>query len=231
MNLQPPEKLARESGPYLDVQDVFHTIQGEGPYSGHRALFIRLAGCNLQCVTCDTDYTSRRETRSARAVALQFRRGNGLVVITGGEPFRQNITWLCELLLERGAKIQIESNGTYPPSPRLDKRVEVVCSPKTGSVNKKLLPYIVAYKYVIPPYLASHTKKTISDNDGLPLRMLESDPPIARPHDTRIPVYITPEAHPTMGHVDPSTIDNIIDGAKEFGYIAQCQLHKFLRIE
>ena len=51
-NTQEPEKIDRDR--HLDVHSIFHTIQGEGPYCGHPAVFIRLAGCNLQCPGCDT---------------------------------------------------------------------------------------------------------------------------------------------------------------------------------
>lgn len=44
----------RESGGLLQVQDVFYTIQGEGPFAGRTAVFIRLTGCNLRCWFCDT---------------------------------------------------------------------------------------------------------------------------------------------------------------------------------
>ena len=52
MNTQPTEK--RTNSQNLDITEIFFTIQGEGPFSGHRAVFIRLAGCNLQCPACDT---------------------------------------------------------------------------------------------------------------------------------------------------------------------------------
>ena len=168
MNKQEPEKsILFFTGPKLEVHSIFQTIQGEGPYSGHRATFVRLAGCNLQCPMCDTDYTSEIETMFVRYIADQCLAP--LVVITGGEPFRQNISFLCDLLLLDNHKVQIESNGTLPPSPGLSKEVEVVCSPKTGSINAKLYPYIVAYKYVMPP----QERNQISKVDGLPLKALD----------------------------------------------------------
>src|SRR3954467_9071958 len=50
--------LVRSDGNSLSIHSIFYTLQGEGPYSGCPAVFMRLAGCNLQCPGCDTDYTS-----------------------------------------------------------------------------------------------------------------------------------------------------------------------------
>ncbi len=52
--LDKPERKRREfdDGSSLSVHSLFYTLQGEGPYSGHPAVFIRLAGCNLQCPKC-----------------------------------------------------------------------------------------------------------------------------------------------------------------------------------
>ena len=234
MNKQEPEKsIIASTGPKLEVHSIFHTIQGEGPYSGERATFIRLAGCNLKCPMCDTDYTSKRESMFVQDIVDQC--GNGtsayaeLVVITGGEPFRQNLSFLCDMLINNLHRIQIESNGTLPPSPNLDKRVEVVCSPKTGSINRMLHPYIVAYKYVIPP----HSREYVNSEDGLPITALDLNIPkmLARPHDGSLPVYITPESHDIGDNPLPSAAAAVVDSAKMHGHIAQCQLHKYLGVE
>ena len=53
-NGQPIEKVQRTFDGTLEVHSIFKTIQGEGPFCGTPAVFIRLAGCNLQCPWCDT---------------------------------------------------------------------------------------------------------------------------------------------------------------------------------
>ena len=52
--------VLNETGLSLQVNSIFYTIQGEGPFAGRPAIFIRLAGCNLQCPGCDTEYTKRQ---------------------------------------------------------------------------------------------------------------------------------------------------------------------------
>src|SRR5262245_30518232 len=95
LNHQTKEKSEASYGSALYVNSIFQTIQGEGPLSGERAIFLRLAGCNLQCPLCDTEYTKRNEwsieTVVDKIIENQFpeNRHNQLVVITGGEPFRQ----------------------------------------------------------------------------------------------------------------------------------------------
>src|SRR5574343_1826946 len=96
MNNQQP--APRDFQDTLEVHSIFSTIQGEGPFCGRPAVFVRLAGCNLQCPGCDTDYTQNRARLDYEIIlsiirdqlALTASKAN-LIVVTGGEPFRQNI--------------------------------------------------------------------------------------------------------------------------------------------
>ena len=128
VNKQPAEKQHLTDFT-VEVHSIFDTIQGEGPFAGSPAVFIRLTGCNLQCQFCDTEYTSVREAITPvealnRVKAAHGDSPRGLVVLTGGEPFRQNISPLCAALLHAGYHVQIETNGTMccllytSPSPR-----------------------------------------------------------------------------------------------------------------
>lgn len=173
LNNQKKEAMERRVDGLLAVHSMFPTIQGEGPFTGHAALFIRLAGCNLQCPHCDTVYADRRThhmpDQILETASAFYNWKSGLVVITGGEPFRQNITPLVRALLDRYYDVQIETNGTlYPgddfPWDADDPSVTVVCSPKTGQIHPKTATRVTAYKYVL--------SRTNVHPDGLPTNAL-----------------------------------------------------------
>ena len=116
----------------IKVSEIFTSFQGEGPYIGTPATFLRLYGCNLNCPWCDTDI-STYEMLSVDDVAeilmtqMEFNNIN-LLVITGGEPTLQmeEIKRLIKELPE-DIKIQLETNGSifeYLPE------IEYVISPK-----------------------------------------------------------------------------------------------------
>src|SRR5437899_12151480 len=102
LNIQRIEKQDLLLG-YVEVHHIFKTIQGEGPYVGTPAIFIRLAGCNLQCPHCDTDYTSQRKRMTPNEVFDEVSRLAGniikLVVVSVGEPLRQILVQMCNALL------------------------------------------------------------------------------------------------------------------------------------
>lgn len=179
LNTQPAEKQELRPGGALDVQDVFLTIQGEGPFAGRPAVFVRLAGCDLQCPGCDTDYTSRRRLMAVAEVLDAVGRvnacGAGLVVITGGEPFRQDVGPLACRLAD-GHDVQVETNGTLylEGFPYDHRRVTLVCSPKTGSVNKRLMQFVRHLKYVV-------ADGKVDPADGLPTDSLGAGVPVQRP--------------------------------------------------
>lgn len=116
----------------IKVSEIFTSFQGEGPYIGTPATFLRLYGCNLNCQWCDTDI-STYEMLSVDDVAeilmtqMEFNNIN-LLVITGGEPTLQmeEIKRLIKEIPE-DIKIQLETNGSifeYLPE------IEYVISPK-----------------------------------------------------------------------------------------------------
>ena len=119
----------------IKVSEIFTSFQGEGPYIGTPATFLRLYACNLNCPWCDTDI-STYEMLSVDDVAeilmtqMEFNNIN-LLVITGGEPTLQmeEIKRLIKELPE-DIKIQLETNGSifeylseieYVISPKEDK--------------------------------------------------------------------------------------------------------------
>lgn len=232
LNAQPIEKRNHSSDNSLEVHSVFHTIQGEGPLTGHPAIFIRLAGCNLQCPLCDTDYTSARERLSPEALLKRVRDlhpGPRLVVITGGEPFRQDITLLVLLLIDEDYQVQIETNGTLAPPPGLpgfDADVWLVCSPKTSRVHPDTLARTNAWKYVL--------KHGDVAEDGLPLRALDHT---ARPYVQRPPpgfpvsaVYVQP-ADEQDSVLNRCNLAASVKSCMTHGFTLQLQIHKIIGVE
>jgi len=106
----------------LRVVEVFESLQGEGPLCCRRALFLRLAGCNLRCPWCDTEYSldpGAGEPVEAGVLVERAVRHGGLLVVTGGEPLlqRSQLNRFLEELWRRspGHLVQVETNGTLPP--------------------------------------------------------------------------------------------------------------------
>ena len=99
----------------LQLAEIFYSIQGEGAFTGTPAVFVRLAGCNLSCDFCDTDY-SLKFLASVEDVVARVREIGGtcpMVILTGGEPLAQSETGeLIEALRRDGRRVHIESNGT-----------------------------------------------------------------------------------------------------------------------
>ena len=120
----------------MEILEIFSSFQGEGPFVGTPATFLRLAGCNLNCEWCDTDLTEVKEMSLERVsviISKQIKSFNiNLLVITGGEPSLQ-LNEIEELikLLPNNLHIQMETNGfksflineniDYVISPKLDK--------------------------------------------------------------------------------------------------------------
>ena len=236
MNTQPIEKFDHQEDGSLEVHSIFYTIQGEGPYTGQPAIFVRLAGCNLQCPGCDTDYTSERKRYSALALrdeVMNLREDEAstmlklpMLVITGGEPFRQNITVFCNLMYQRGFHVQIESNGTLPVDTELHPEIDIVVSPKTGKMNSGLEPRITALKYVVK-------EGCIDRSDGLPIRALDHtcSPVVAKPpQGFKGQVYLQPMDQGNM-HQNRRNMNAAVNACKTFGHTLQIQTHKVAGIE
>src|ERR1700689_5471254 len=101
----------------MRISEIFHSIQGEGKLMGVPSAFIRVSGCNLRCVWCDTPYASWEPTGENMAVGAIVDRvtetGAKHVVLTGGEPMiMPEIGELCGLLKSRGHHITIETAAT-----------------------------------------------------------------------------------------------------------------------
>jgi len=124
------------------VSEIFVSIQGEGSVIGEPSNFVRLAGCHLRCVWCDTKYSwfrweSKRMSVEDITNSLDKRVKN--VTITGGEPLLYDLTPLAKALKEEGFRIIVETSGTIRPSQELRRLVDVFSvSPKLSNSGHKI---------------------------------------------------------------------------------------------
>ena len=225
VNTQPIERISRSS--HLDIVKMWQTIQGEGPMIGEPCVFIRLAGCTLMCPFCDTDYTSTRGRMSVGDLVERVRaiRPSGLVVLTGGEPFRQNLGPAIRALNRNGFLVQIETNGTLflsdLPYGKPSKLI-IVCSPKTPKINQDLEQHLDAYKYIVE-------SGAVDREDGLPTCTLGGKRP-SRPRYSLTDcaqIYIQP-----MDEQDTKRnklhVTAALKSCYEYGYRLCLQTQKFI---
>jgi len=124
----------------VQIIETYKSLQGESSYTGLPCVFVRLAGCNLRCTWCDSEYTFKGGNRmTLDEIEGQVHRlspDGGLVEITGGEPLLQEreVVPLMERLLAAGYTVLLETSGERPlervPS-RVVKIVDVKC-PDSG---------------------------------------------------------------------------------------------------
>ncbi len=101
----------------LKVLEVFGSIQGEGVHTGLSTTFVRLSGCNLRCIWCDTAYSQNGSSGKDTTVEEVMSQVRGLdrpyLCITGGEPLLQDdVITLCSAAIEEGYNVDIETNGS-----------------------------------------------------------------------------------------------------------------------
>src|SRR5258708_9813747 len=112
----------------LRVTEIFRSIQGESTHAGRPCTFVRLTGCPMRCVWCDSEYTfAGGDHVSIEDVMKQVRDfGCGLVEVTGGEPLAQPealalITKLCDEEYE----VLVETGG-YLSTNEVDQRAKII---------------------------------------------------------------------------------------------------------
>ncbi len=122
----------------LKINEIFYSIQGEGYHAGRAAIFIRLAGCNLTCNFCDTEFMSGEEKtedeilRIVRKLSPTCR----FIVLTGGEPSMSPIGPLVRLLQETSYYVAMETNGMFEAPEEINW---ITLSPKTdwGAIKQR----------------------------------------------------------------------------------------------
>jgi organic radical activating enzyme len=102
------------------IMEQFYTLQGEGYWSGTPAYFIRLAGCNVGCHWCDVkeswNINDHPQIIVSELLAKVKDTAAQRIVITGGEPFLQDLGPLTRVLKHNGYQLHCETSGTAPVS-------------------------------------------------------------------------------------------------------------------
>lgn len=239
-NMQPITKPDRNGDPsILTVNSIFYTIQGEGPFAGKRAIFVRFGGCNLQCPLCDTDYTTGNKLMTPYEIIGQLRRFPEceLIVLTGGEPFLQPLDSLLYMLMELEYCVQIETNGTIgirntrvfeqnAQRDRIGDGIHIVCSPKAGKVHPSIWEYAGYAKYVI-------SDDSRDPDDYLPIKALGHSVKerVARPPQGWVgEIFVQPcDAHDEETNLKNNYAASL--AALKMPYTLQMQIHKHFGLE
>lgn len=241
-----PSFTPADTGDRVLVHSLFNTIQGEGPYTGRPAIFIRLGGCPLHCWFCDTDFAEESSSwfkpdELAWMCASNWDnagwRAEPLVVITGGEPLYQNLTPLVTTLREGGFVVQVETSGAVKdvllPGHKTEIGtigIDLVVSPKTPTVNKRVHQYAIAWKYIV-----GHDTE-ISEN-GIPIddtQKTGTPRELASPSD-RFLIWLQPREdylpNGDSNHLaNEANRERVKELALQFGYNVSLQTHKILGV-
>lgn len=129
--------------PFLRITEIFHSVQGESTWAGLPCTFVRLTGCPLRCVWCDTAYAfhggERMTLSEIEAAVAAF--GTPLVEVTGGEPLaHRNAFPLVERLLDAGYTVLVETSGAFDIAPvdaRAHRIMDLKC-PGSGESERNL---------------------------------------------------------------------------------------------
>jgi organic radical activating enzyme len=189
----------------LQLAEIFYSVQGEGTWTGTPAAFVRLAGCNLACAFCDTDYALRFIAGIDEVVARVRAEAGAcpMVIVTGGEPLAQRATGaLIDALRADGRRVHVESNGTIDVA--LPDDVWLTVSPK-----ERLHPAMAA---------RANEVKLIVDG-RVPEEWLAAFPPAT-------PVFLQPEGN------KPANVALAIAAAQRepARYRLSLQTHKFIGV-
>jgi 7-carboxy-7-deazaguanine synthase len=189
------------------INEQFFSIQGEGHWAGTPAWFIRLQGCLVGCSWCDSKSTwalGQRTTALAdilRGLPYDARH----VVVTGGEPFEQNIRRLLTCLWNEGRSVQIETSGCYD-----------VYGPGWITISPKFFKPLSrqALKQ------ANEIKQVVASPDDID-RLREE----VLPHVNQfVPVYLQPVSNGSRA------IKWCVEACKRYGYKLSLQTHKLIGV-
>lgn len=220
----------------LYIKEVFYTLQCEGPRAGQPAVFVRLAGCNLRCYFCDTEFDNGELVDLVPLTdrIIDTRRADcRLVVLTGGEPMAQQLLPLVAALHQAGFIAQVETAGTCAPPPIGDNScaslvdvgaLEIVCSPKTPTLAREIRLLCRHFKYVV-----AHGE--LDPSDGLPMMSTQQQGRVSR--IVRPPTGATVYLQPMADHDRETSNQNVQQAVRAcltHGYRLSLQQHKIVGV-
>jgi len=205
----------------LRVTEIFRSIQGESTHAGRPCTFVRLTGCPMRCVWCDSEYTfTGGEHYSIDNILAQVAAfGCKLVEVTGGEPLAQKEAFnLIKRLCDEGYEVLIETGG-YVSTANVDPRAKVILDikcPASGEEPRndwsnidRLRPDKDEVKFVI-----------VDENDWLYAKNLITE----RDLESRTKAVLI---SPAWGQVDLQQLADWI-AASGLNVRMQLQLHKYI---
>lgn len=213
----------------------FYTIQGEGPYMGHPAVFLRLHGCNLRCWFCDTQFSDEddpdidQELLGSQVASLMNHKKCNLLVITGGEPARWHLGTLIHSIRQNVVRsiIQVETAGTIWKG--WMATVDLVVSPKTPKIDGRVAAKAMAFKYIVGSDTHIDTDGHFRSNTQEKRSPYQLDKPdlLAYPTNSSTPIYVSPcdEYDPAVNKLNQQHVAEI---AMKYGYRVSLQMHKIL---
>ena len=125
----------------LRITEIFLSVQGESSHAGRPCAFVRLTGCPMRCLWCDSEYTfTGGEGMSFDEIFAQLKDfGCNLVEVTGGEPLAQkNVFPFISRLLDNGYEVLVETGG-YISTEKVDERAKVILDikcPASGEAER-----------------------------------------------------------------------------------------------
>lgn len=206
------------------VNEIFYSIDGEGLRTGELAVFIRLAGCNMNCSYCDTKYALKSNSGTKMTISEILKKISVYncknITLTGGEPLIHNdVNELIDKLLENGYKVNIETNGSIDITPYLNKCLVTMDYKLPSSGMEK--------------YMNLDNLEKLEENDVLKFVTEESDfntiEEILRNYNIKSYIYLSP----IFGSISPDKIVIFMKHLNEIGINTekmrvQVQLHKVI---
>lgn len=127
----------------LRIKEIYFSLQGESSYAGLPCAFVRLTGCDLRCVYCDSEYafTGGEDLEISEILARVEAFSTSLVLVTGGEPLLQpRVHDLMYALADAGKTVLLETSGAHDISacdPRVIRIMDLKC-PSSGEMHRNL---------------------------------------------------------------------------------------------